>query len=78
MITVLGRRNSLNVQKVMWTLGELDLAYDRKDVAGSFGVDAAYLALNPNGVVSTIVDGDLTLYESNACVRSPSPPIKMA
>ena len=25
MITVLGRRNSANVQKVMWTLGELDV-----------------------------------------------------
>ena len=37
MITVLGRRNSANVQKVMWALGELDLAYQRNDVGGSFG-----------------------------------------
>ena len=69
MITVWGRRNSVNVQKVMWTLGELDMAYQRHDVAGSFGVDKAYLQLNPNGVVPTITDGDLVLYESNACVR---------
>ncbi len=68
-ITVWGRRNSMNVQKVMWALGELDLAYERHDMAGSFGVDDEYLKLNPNGVVPTIQDGDLTMYESNACVR---------
>lgn len=69
MIKVWGRRNSMNVQKVMWTLGELGLEYERFDVAGSFGVDEAYLQMNPNGVVPTIGDGDLRLYESNACVR---------
>ena len=69
MITVWGRRNSVNVQKVMWTLGELGVSYERKDVAGSFGVDEAYLAMNPQGTVPTIQDGELTLFESNACVR---------
>lgn len=69
MITVYGRRNSLNVQKVMWTLGELNLEYQRHDVAGSFGFPPDYARLNPNGVVPTIVDGELTLWESNACVR---------
>lgn len=69
MITVYGRRNSLNVQKVMWTLGELGLDYERHDVAGSFGFPPAYASLNPNGVVPTIVDDDLVLWESNACVR---------
>ena len=67
MITVLGRRNSANVQKVMWTLGELGLAYQRHDVGGSFGYPDDYP--NPNRVVPCIRDGDLTLYESNACVR---------
>ena len=69
MITVYGRRNSMNVQKVMWTLGELGLEYHRHDVAGSFGFPPEYQNLNPNGVVPTIQDGDLTLWESNACVR---------
>lgn len=69
MITVWGRRNSLNVQKVMWTLGELGLAYERLDVAGSFGFPDDYATLNPNRVVPTIGDGDLTLWESNVCVR---------
>lgn len=68
-IEVLGRRNSANVQKVMWVLGELALDYDRIDVAGSFGVPEGYEKLNPNPVVPTIRDGELVLWESNACVR---------
>lgn len=68
-IIVWGRRNSMNVQKVMWTLGELGLDYQRNDMAGSFGIDDHYKTKNPNAVVPTIEDGELTLYESNACVR---------
>ena len=67
MLTILGRRNSANVQKVMWTLGELDLAYTRKDIGGSFGYPDDYP--NPNSVVPTLTDGDLVVWESNACVR---------
>ncbi|MCP5181245.1 MAG: glutathione S-transferase family protein [Pseudomonadales bacterium] len=67
MITVLGRRNSMNVQKVMWTLGELNLPYRREDVGGSFGYPPGYP--NPMQVVPTIRDGDLVVWESNACVR---------
>lgn len=68
-IEVIGRRNSANVQKVMWTLGELGLGYQRIDAAGSFGLPQDYALLNPNPVVPTIRDGDLVLWESNACVR---------
>lgn len=68
-IEVMGRRNSANVQKVMWVLGELGLDYQRTDVAGSFGVPEGYDKLNPNPVVPTIRDGELVLWESNACVR---------
>ena len=67
MINVLGRRNSANVQKVMWVLGELGLSYQREDVAGSFGFPDDYP--NRNKVVPTIRDNDLPLWESNACVR---------
>jgi glutathione S-transferase len=67
MITVFGRRNSANVQKVMWTLGELGIDYTRQDVGGSFGYFDDYP--NPNRVVPTIKDGDLVVWESNACVR---------
>ncbi|MEM7000742.1 MAG: glutathione S-transferase family protein [Pseudomonadota bacterium] len=67
MIEVLGRRNSANVQKVMWTLGELGLEYRRHDVGGSFGYPDDYP--NPNPIVPTIRDGQLVVWESNACVR---------
>ena len=67
MIEVLGRRNSANVQKVMWTLGELGLTYVRKDIGGSFGYPDDYP--NPNQIVPTIRDGSLVVWESNACVR---------
>lgn len=67
MIEVLGRRNSANVQKVMWTLGELGIDYSRRDVGGSFGYPDDYP--NPVQVVPTICDGDITVWESGACVR---------
>lgn len=68
-IIVYGRRNSLNVQKVLWTLGELALPYERHDVGGSFGLPADYAHLNPNLVVPTIRDGALVLWESATIVR---------
>lgn len=68
-IQVYGRRNSLNVQKVMWTLGELDLPYQRHDVGGTFGMPDSYVELNPNRVVPTLRDGELVLWESGAIVR---------
>ncbi len=71
MLTVWGRPNSINVQIVMWTAAELGLDVDRKDVGGAFGgLDTPeYLAMNPNGRIPTVQDGDLTLWESNACSR---------
>ncbi len=71
MLKVLGRANSSNVQKVMWTIGELGLAHERVDLGGAFGgLDKPdYVKLNPNGVVPTLIDGDLVMWESNAMVR---------
>jgi len=71
MITVWGRRNSVNVQKVLWALEELDVPYTRENVGGSFGgnQDADFLAMNPMGLVPVIRDGDVTMFESNAIVR---------
>ena len=53
----------------MWALGELDLDYERRDVGGSHGYPDGYATLNPNQTVPTLIDGDLTVWESNACVR---------
>ena len=71
MLKVLGRPNSINVQKVMWALGELGLEHEVVMAGGEYGqVDEAwYLAMNPNGRVPVIDDGGFVLYESNAIVR---------
>lgn len=71
MITVWGRRNSVNVQKVLWALEELEMPYTRENVGGSFGGnrEADFLAMNPMGLVPVIRDGDVTMFESNAILR---------
>ena len=70
-IRVLGRRTSLNVQKVMWCAAEIGLKVERLDIGGEFGGNdtTEYLAKNPNGLVPTLEDGELVLWESNAIVR---------
>lgn len=70
-IKLWGRATSVNVQKVAWVLAELGLTYDRVDAGGAFGGlnDPNYIAMNPNGRVPTLVDGDLVLWESNAICR---------
>jgi glutathione S-transferase len=70
-LTIWGRANSVNVQKVLWCLAELDLAYDRIDAGMAFGINdqPEYLAMNPNGRVPTLVDGDYVLWESNSIMR---------
>jgi glutathione S-transferase len=71
MLKILGRANSVNVQKVLWCADELGLSYERIDVGGEFGGNqtSEYLAKNPNGVVPTIEDDGLVLWESNSIVR---------
>ena len=66
-----GRLTSSNVQKVMWCVDELGVAHERVDIGGPFGgnKEAAYLAMNPNGLVPTLEDGDVMLWESNTIVR---------
>jgi glutathione S-transferase len=70
-LTIWGRANSVNVQKVLWCLAELDLPYQRIDAGMQFGQNdqPEYLAMNPNGRVPTLVDGDYVLWESNSVMR---------
>jgi glutathione S-transferase len=70
-LTVLGRSNSSNVQKVMWLLDEIEQPCVRVDVGGQFGgnKDAGYLAKNPNGVVPTLIHADTVVWESNTILR---------
>jgi glutathione S-transferase len=71
MLTIWGRMNSINVQKVVWTAEELQLPYARHDAGMAFGVvnTPEYRAMNPNGLVPVVKDGDAVLWESNATVR---------
>lgn len=66
-----GRENSSNVQKVLWTADELGLDYERIDAGGRFGLTDAphYRALNPNGLIPTLQEGEDALWESNTIMR---------
>ena len=71
MLKVWGRKTSSNVRKVLWCLAELNLEFDRVDLGGPFGGndDPAYRAINPNGLVPTLEDGDTIIWESNSIIR---------
>ena len=75
MLKIWGRISSLNVRKVVWCAQELGVPFERIDAGGKFGgtKTPAYLALNPNGMVPAIVDGEgafqVQLFESNVIVR---------
>ena len=71
MLKVWGRNNSINVQKVMWTVAELGLEHQRIDAGGQFGgLDTPdYGTLNPNRLVPVLEDDGVVVWESNAIVR---------
>ena len=71
MLRVWGRRNSINVQKVMWAIGELGLAHEHVDAGGSFGgLDSdEFGTMNPNRRVPVIDDDGTVVWESHAIVR---------
>lgn len=66
-----GRATSVNVQKVAWTVAELEVSCHRIDAGGMYGGlnDAAYVAMNPNQRIPTLLDGDIALWESNVICR---------
>jgi len=71
MLTIWGRANSINVQKVLWCCGELGLPFRRIDAGREFGLNDTpeYRRLNPNGLVPTIEDEGFVLWESNVILR---------
>lgn len=75
MMRLWGRKSSINVQKILWCLAELGLEegkdFERIDAGLHFGKNRTpeFLALNPNGLVPTLEDGDLVLWESNTILR---------
>ena len=66
-----GRSSSGNVQKALWALDELGLPYEAIEAGGAHGIvgDAAYRAMNPNGLVPTLEEDGFVLWESNAILR---------
>lgn len=70
-LQIWGRANSVNVQKVLWCCSECDAGFTRIDAGMQYGrtQDADYLAMNPNGRIPTLIDGDFVLWESNAIMR---------
>ena len=71
MLEIWGRTSSSNVQKLLWLCAEIGLPFQRIDAGGSFGRtnEPGYRAMNPNGLVPTIKDGDFVLWESNTILR---------
>ena len=75
MMRLWGRKSSINVQKVLWCLAELGLKegqdFERIDAGLHFGINHSpeFLKLNPNGLVPTLKDGEIVLWESNTIMR---------
>lgn len=71
MLTIWGRPNSVNVQKVLWIADELGLTYEHKLAGGPHGGNTSpeYKKMNPTGLVPTLMDHDYVIWESNSIVR---------
>lgn len=71
MLKLLGKSSSINVRKVLWLAAELGVTLEQEEW-GSGHRDTqvpAFLALNPNGMVPVLCDGELVLWESNVICR---------
>lgn len=70
-LKVYGRTSSINVRKVLWLCTELGVPVEQEP--WGCGVrstqQAEFLAMNPNGLVPVLRDGDFVLWESNTICR---------
>lgn len=72
MLRILGRPSSINVRKVLWTADEIGLSYQHEAQWGEAQAptsSAAFVALNPNGLIPVIEDENGVLQQSNAICR---------
>lgn len=65
---IVGSPNSRKVLSVIHHLG-LDVEVEYLDLFQGHHKTPEYLAINPNGMVPALVDGDLKLWESNAIIQ---------
>jgi glutathione S-transferase len=70
-LRILGRANSFNVRKVLWTCDELGIPFAREDWGRGYRPtdDPAFLNINPIGLVPAVVEDGNVLRESNTIVR---------
>lgn len=70
-LQLLGKASSINVRKVLWTLTELGLEFERQDWGAGFAATDTpeFRRLNPNALVPVLRDGDFVLWESNSICR---------
>jgi len=66
-----GRKNSYNVQKVLWILDELKIEYLHHDVGSNEGdlQKPEFLKLNPRARIPVLRDSGTVIWESNTIVR---------
>lgn len=69
MLRLAGRSTSINVRKVVWTLGELAEPFDLIDPSVDPQAARSLMALNPIALSPVLQDGDRLLWESNTICR---------
>lgn len=71
MLKIFGRRQSINVRKVLWACDEIGIDYALEEWgAGSLSTASPeFLQLNPKGLVPVMMVGEDVLTESNTIVR---------
>jgi glutathione S-transferase len=71
MIRIWGGKSVANVQKVLWCLGELGLAFEFAGPTGTFpeAADSRYMASKAPGSVPVMDEDGFVLWEGNAIAR---------
>lgn len=69
MLRLAGRSTSINVRKVIWTLGELGEPFELLDPSSDPEGARSLMSLNPIGLSPVLQDGEHLLWESNTVCR---------
>jgi glutathione S-transferase len=71
MLRILGRANSFNVRKVLWTCDEIGIRFEREDWGRGFKPTSTpeFLKLNPVGQVPCVIEDGFVMRESHAIIR---------